>query len=126
LAARNMLLIGHRTARFHQTQVLLLLQSRQQCQRLDLCRIAYNVVAPSPIATGFSGGMVRDNPMVQAAIAHNTALGRAGLPEDAGPVIAALLSGQGTADQSRGRHPHLASRQGQRLVAMLGPETAHG
>jgi NAD(P)-dependent dehydrogenase (short-subunit alcohol dehydrogenase family) len=55
-------------------------------------RIACNVVAPGPIATDFSGGMVRDNPQVNAMIAGNTALGRAGLPEDVGSVIAALLS----------------------------------
>ncbi|OWT80749.1 MULTISPECIES: SDR family NAD(P)-dependent oxidoreductase [unclassified Achromobacter] len=55
-------------------------------------RIAVNVVAPGPIATDFSGGVVRDNPQVNQAIAEHTALGRAGLPEDVGPVIAALLS----------------------------------
>lgn len=55
-------------------------------------RIAVNVVAPGPIATDFSGGIVRDNPQVNKAIADHTALGRAGLPEDVGPVIAALLS----------------------------------
>ncbi|WP_165184678.1 SDR family NAD(P)-dependent oxidoreductase [Caulobacter soli] len=55
-------------------------------------RIAVNVVAPGPIATDFSGGMVRDNPEVNKAISATTALGRAGLPEDVGPVIAGLLS----------------------------------
>ncbi|ALM82246.1 SDR family NAD(P)-dependent oxidoreductase [Bordetella sp. N] len=55
-------------------------------------RIAVNVVAPGPIATDFSGGIVRDNPQVNSAIAQHTALGRAGLPEDVGPVIAGLLS----------------------------------
>lgn len=66
--------------------------TRYMAVELGPRRIACNVVAPGPIATDFSGGMVRDNPMVQAAVAHNTALGRAGLPEDVGPVIAALLS----------------------------------
>jgi NAD(P)-dependent dehydrogenase (short-subunit alcohol dehydrogenase family) len=55
-------------------------------------RIAVNVVAPGAIATDFSGGMVRDNPQVNKAVADHTALGRAGVPEDVGPVIAALLS----------------------------------
>jgi NAD(P)-dependent dehydrogenase (short-subunit alcohol dehydrogenase family) len=55
-------------------------------------RIAANVVAPGPIATDFSGGIVRDNPQVNKAIADHTALGRTGLPEDVAPVIAALLS----------------------------------
>ncbi len=55
-------------------------------------RITANVVAPGAIATDFSGGMVRDNPQVNKAVAERTALGRVGLPEDVGPVIAALLS----------------------------------
>jgi NAD(P)-dependent dehydrogenase (short-subunit alcohol dehydrogenase family) len=55
-------------------------------------RIAANVMAPGAIATDFSGGMVRDNPVVNKLVAQNTALGRAGVPEDVGPVIAALLS----------------------------------
>ena len=55
-------------------------------------RITVNVVAPGAIATDFSGGIVRDNPEVNKMIASHTALGRAGLPEDVGPVIASLLS----------------------------------
>jgi NAD(P)-dependent dehydrogenase (short-subunit alcohol dehydrogenase family) len=55
-------------------------------------RIVANVVAPGPIATDFSGGIVRDNPEVNKMIADLTALGRAGVPEDVGPVIAGLLS----------------------------------
>jgi NAD(P)-dependent dehydrogenase (short-subunit alcohol dehydrogenase family) len=54
--------------------------------------IAVNVVAPGAVATDFSGGMVRDNPEVNKFIASRTALGRAGLPEDIGPMIASLLS----------------------------------
>lgn len=54
--------------------------------------IAVNVVAPGAIQTDFSGGMVRDNPEINRQIAAATALGRAGLPEDIGPMIAALLS----------------------------------
>jgi NAD(P)-dependent dehydrogenase (short-subunit alcohol dehydrogenase family) len=54
--------------------------------------IAVNVVAPGAIATDFSGGVVRDNPDVNKAIAGITALGRAGLPDDIGPMIASLLS----------------------------------
>ena len=55
-------------------------------------RIAVNAVAPGPIATDFSGGMVRDNPEVNKHIAEITALGRAGVPDDIGPMIASLLS----------------------------------
>lgn len=54
--------------------------------------ITANVVAPGAIQTDFSGGMVRDNPEVNKRVAEWTALGRAGVPEDIGPMIAALLS----------------------------------
>jgi NAD(P)-dependent dehydrogenase (short-subunit alcohol dehydrogenase family) len=53
--------------------------------------IAVNTVAPGAIATDFSGGAVRDNPEFNKAVASVTALGRVGLPEDIGPMIAALL-----------------------------------
>lgn len=66
--------------------------SRNMAVELGPRRIAVNVVAPGAIATDFSGGMVRDNPHVNKMVADNTALGRVGLPEDVGPVIAALLS----------------------------------
>jgi NAD(P)-dependent dehydrogenase (short-subunit alcohol dehydrogenase family) len=55
-------------------------------------RITVNVVAPGAIATDFSGGMVRDNPELNKRVADMTALGRAGLPDDIGPMIASLLS----------------------------------
>ncbi len=54
--------------------------------------ITANVVAPGAIQTDFSGGMVRDNPEVNKMVASMTALGRAGEPDDIGPMIAALLS----------------------------------
>jgi NAD(P)-dependent dehydrogenase (short-subunit alcohol dehydrogenase family) len=54
--------------------------------------ITANVVAPGAIQTDFSGGLVRDNPEVNKTVANMTALGRAGLPDDIGPMIAALLS----------------------------------
>ena len=54
--------------------------------------ITANVVAPGAIQTDFSGGMVRDNPEVNKRVAEMTALGRAGVPDDIGPMIAALLS----------------------------------
>jgi NAD(P)-dependent dehydrogenase (short-subunit alcohol dehydrogenase family) len=55
-------------------------------------RIAVNTVAPGAVATDFSGGMVRDNPEVNKTVAGMTALGRAGLPDDIGLMIASLLS----------------------------------
>jgi NAD(P)-dependent dehydrogenase (short-subunit alcohol dehydrogenase family) len=54
--------------------------------------IAVNTVAPGALATDFSGGTVRDNPDGNQRVADMTALGRAGQPEDIGPMIAALLS----------------------------------
>jgi NAD(P)-dependent dehydrogenase (short-subunit alcohol dehydrogenase family) len=36
--------------------------------------------------------MVRDNPDVNRQVGEMTTLGRAGLPDDIGPMIAALLS----------------------------------
>ena len=66
--------------------------TRYMAVELAARRIAVNVVAPGAIATDFSGGIVRDNPQVNKAVADHTALGRAGVPEDVGPVIAALLS----------------------------------
>jgi len=66
--------------------------TRYQAKELGSRGIAVNTVAPGAIATDFSGGMVRDNPEVNKQIAGVTALGRVGLPEDIGPMIASLLS----------------------------------
>jgi NAD(P)-dependent dehydrogenase (short-subunit alcohol dehydrogenase family) len=54
--------------------------------------ITVNTVAPGAIETDFGGGAVRDNPEVNKIFADMTALGRAGLPDDIGPMIASLLS----------------------------------
>ncbi|RYG13337.1 MAG: SDR family oxidoreductase [Chitinophagaceae bacterium] len=54
--------------------------------------IAVNVVAPGAIETDFGGGVVRDNPKMNEIIAANTALGRVGLPDDIGGVVAFLCS----------------------------------
>lgn len=66
--------------------------TRYLAKELGSRRITANVVAPGAIQTDFSGGMVRDNPEVNKRVAEMTALGRAGLPDDIGPMIAALLS----------------------------------
>ena len=50
------------------------------------------MVAPGAIQTDFAGGGVRDNPEINKRVAETTALGRAGVPDDIGPMIAALLS----------------------------------
>jgi NAD(P)-dependent dehydrogenase (short-subunit alcohol dehydrogenase family) len=54
--------------------------------------IAVNTVAPGAIETDFGGGAVRDNPEVNKQIAAVTAMVRAGVPDDIGPMIATLLS----------------------------------
>jgi NAD(P)-dependent dehydrogenase (short-subunit alcohol dehydrogenase family) len=66
--------------------------SRYQAKELGARGIAVNVVAPGAIETDFGGGLVRDNENVNAAIAAQTALGRVGLPEDIGGVVASLLA----------------------------------
>jgi len=69
--------------------------SRYMAKELGPRRIAVNVVAPGAIETDFGGGMVRDDAQINAMIASQTALGRVGLPDDIGGVIAALLSRDG-------------------------------
>lgn len=66
--------------------------TRYLAKELGPRRIAVNTVAPGAVATDFSDGMVRDNPEINKRVADATALGRAGLPDDIGPMIAALLS----------------------------------
>jgi len=66
--------------------------TRYLAKELGSRGITANVVAPGAIQTDFSGGMVRDNPAVNKMVADMTALGRAGVPDDIGPMITALLS----------------------------------
>lgn len=54
--------------------------------------IAVNAVAPGAIETDFGGGHVRDNAQLNQQLASITALGRVGVPDDIGPMIASLLS----------------------------------
>jgi NAD(P)-dependent dehydrogenase (short-subunit alcohol dehydrogenase family) len=54
--------------------------------------IAVNTVAPGAIETDFGGGAVRDNPDINKIFAEMTALGRVGVPDDIGSMIASLLS----------------------------------
>ncbi|QWW71832.1 SDR family NAD(P)-dependent oxidoreductase [Rhizobium sp. WYJ-E13] len=53
--------------------------------------ITANTVAPGAIATDFLGGAVRDTPAYNEAFANMIALGRVGLPDDIGPMIASLI-----------------------------------
>ncbi len=66
--------------------------TRYQAKELGARGITANVLAPGAIETDFSGGMVRDNPDVNKIVSANTALGRAGLPDDIGGMVAMMLS----------------------------------
>ena len=66
--------------------------TRYMAKELGARQIAVNAVAPGAIETDFAGGAVRDNPDINQFIASQTALGRAGLPDDIGGAIASLLS----------------------------------
>jgi len=66
--------------------------TRYLAKQLGPRGITGNTVAPGAIETDFGGGAVRDNAEYNKVIASVTALGRAGVPEDIGPMIAALLS----------------------------------
>lgn len=54
--------------------------------------IAANVVAPGAIETDFGGGRVRDNKEYNDVVAGMTALGRVGLPDDIGGIVAFLCT----------------------------------
>ncbi|ASU39373.1 3-oxoacyl-ACP reductase [Herbaspirillum sp. meg3] len=66
--------------------------TRYMAKELGPRGIAVNTVAPGAIETDFGGGAVRDNPDINKLFAEMTALGRVGLPDDIGPMIASLLS----------------------------------
>jgi NAD(P)-dependent dehydrogenase (short-subunit alcohol dehydrogenase family) len=54
--------------------------------------IAVNVLAPGAIATDFGGGRVRDDEQMNKMVSGMTALGRVGLAEDIGSVVAFLCT----------------------------------
>jgi len=65
--------------------------TRYMAKELGARGISVNVVAPGAIETDFAGGAVRDNKEVNKFLASQTALGRVGLPDDIGSVVASLL-----------------------------------
>lgn len=66
--------------------------SRYLAKELGPKKIRVNVLAPGAIETDFGGGRTRDNKEVNAHIAGLTALGRVGLPDDIGGVVAFLCT----------------------------------
>lgn len=66
--------------------------TKYQAKTLGARGIRVNVVAPGAIETDFGGGAVRDNKDLNNFIASQTALGRVGLPNDIGSVVAFLCS----------------------------------
>ena len=66
--------------------------TRYLAKELGSRGITVNTVAPGAIETDFGGGVVRDNAEINRQVASVTALGRVGLPDDIGPMIASLLS----------------------------------
>jgi NAD(P)-dependent dehydrogenase (short-subunit alcohol dehydrogenase family) len=66
--------------------------TRYMAKELGARGIAANVVAPGAIETDFGGGRVRDDKELNAYVAGATALGRVGVPDDIGGVVAFLLT----------------------------------
>ncbi len=66
--------------------------TRYMAKELGSRQIVVNTVAPGAIETDFGGGAARDDKQLNSFIASQTALGRVGLPDDIGGMIASLLS----------------------------------
>lgn len=66
--------------------------TRYLAKELGPRKIRANVLAPGAIETDFGGGRTRDNKDVNARIAGITALGRVGLPDDIGSIVAFLCT----------------------------------
>lgn len=66
--------------------------SRYMAKEFSDRGITVNTIAPGAIATDFRGGAVRDNPNYHQMVSNITALGRPGVPEEIGQVVALLLN----------------------------------
>jgi NAD(P)-dependent dehydrogenase (short-subunit alcohol dehydrogenase family) len=66
--------------------------TKYQARELGERKIRVNVVAPGAIETDFGGGAVRNSPELKNMLSSLTVLGRVGLPEDIGGVVAFLCS----------------------------------
>ena len=81
---------GHIT--YAMTKGAIEVMTRYLAQELAPKNITVNVVAPGAIETDFGNGAVRDNDEVNAFITSQTAMGRVGVTDDIGPMIANLLA----------------------------------
>lgn len=66
------------------------LLTRYLAKELGARGIAVNTVAAGAIETDFGGGAVRDDAELNGTHASQTALGRVGLPDDIGDMVASL------------------------------------
>lgn len=66
--------------------------TKYQAKYLGERKIRVNVVAPGAIETDFGGGAVRDNKELNDYLSSITSLGRVGLPDDIGTVVAFLCT----------------------------------
>ncbi|UCA60952.1 SDR family oxidoreductase [Chryseobacterium rhizoplanae] len=66
--------------------------TKYMAKELGIRKIRANVVAPGAIETDFGGGRVRDDKEINDMVAGATALGRVGLPDDIGGVVAFLCT----------------------------------
>ncbi|WP_336718270.1 SDR family NAD(P)-dependent oxidoreductase [Chryseobacterium mucoviscidosis] len=66
--------------------------TKYQAKELGVKKIKSNVVAPGAIETDFGGGRTRDDKNINTMVANNTALGRAGVPDDIGGIVAFLCT----------------------------------
>jgi len=66
--------------------------TKYMAKELGSRKIKANIIAPGAIETDFGGGRTRDDQNVNSMISNVTALGRAGLPDDIGGIVAFLCT----------------------------------
>lgn len=66
--------------------------TRYMAKELGARQIKANVVAPGPIETDFNNATIRNNPQIKTILSNLTPLGRVGIAEDIGAVVAFLCT----------------------------------
>jgi NAD(P)-dependent dehydrogenase (short-subunit alcohol dehydrogenase family) len=66
--------------------------TRYMARELGPRGISVNVVAPGPVETDFGGARIRNSPELKQALGAQAAMGRTGVAEDIGPLVASLLT----------------------------------